>query len=142
MSGIIRAYKDTIFSSLYYTDRDAKKNLAELYNGIYPDECVDVKDIELVRLEQTIFGGMYNDAAFTARGRRILLTEHQSTVNMNMPLRFLLYVAREYERLIPAESRYKKNLIQIPTPEFISFYNGMDPLPMEQTLRLSDAFCL
>ena len=142
MSGVIRAYKDTIFSSLYYTDTDAKKNLAELYNGIYPDEYVDVKDIELVRLEQTIFGGMYNDAAFTAKGRRILLTEHQSTVNMNMPLRFLLYVAREYERMIPAESRYKKNLIYIPTPEFISFYNGVDPLPMEQTLRLSDAFYL
>jgi len=31
-------------------------------------------------------------------------------------------------------------MVHIPTPEFIVLYNGSEPFPREQTLRLSDAF--
>ena len=57
-----------------------------------------------------------------------------------MPIRDLLYIAREYEKVIPARSRYKTGLIKIPTPRFLVFYNGVRDQPLEQTLRLSDAF--
>lgn len=73
-------------------------------------------------------------------GKNIILGEHQSTVNPNMPLRSLMYIGREYEKLIPAEKRYLSTLIKIPTPEFITFYNGKKEEPDEQTLYLSDAF--
>lgn len=57
-------------------------------------------------------------------------------INYNMPLRNLMYIGCE----IPVEDRYKKNLVKIPTPDFITFYIGKEDYPLEQTLRLSDAF--
>ena len=72
--------------------------------------------------------------------RRIVLSEHQSTVNANLPLRHLMYIAREYEKIIPVKKRYQSKLIPIPTPEFIVFYNGVQEYPVEETLRLSTAF--
>ena len=59
-----------------------------------------------------------------------------------MPLRFLLYIARQYEVIIPPEDRYKKKLIKIPTPMFFTFYNGKEDQPAEKVFRLSDAFIL
>jgi hypothetical protein len=51
-----------------------------------------------------------------------------------------MYVAREYEKLIPQEDKYKKELVKLPKPEFITLYNGTEKFPKEKTLRLSDAF--
>ena len=36
----------------------------------------------------------YNDISFTVGGRLVLLIGRQSTINRNMPLRLLRYVAR------------------------------------------------
>ncbi len=66
--------------------------------------------------------------------------EHQSTINENMPLRFLDYIARLYESLIPDRTRFKRGLVQIPTPEFYIFYNGTESYPDYKELKLSDAF--
>ena len=38
------------------------------------------------------------------------------------------------------EYTYGKVLIKLPAPRFVVFYNGVDPQPGEQVLRLSDAF--
>lgn len=135
-----RNYKDSVFTDLFYSDRDAKMNLLSLYNALYGTDYADPEMIRKVRLEDVIFKNFKNDIAFTVNDRRIILGEHQSTVNYNMPLRNLMYFGREMEKLIPAEGRYKKNLIRIPTPDFITFYIGKDDYPLEQTLFLSDAF--
>jgi len=37
--------------------------------------------------------GQINDVSFTVGDRLIVLIEHQSTINENMPLRLLMYVA-------------------------------------------------
>ncbi|MGP1438185.1 MAG: hypothetical protein ACTTKH_03840, partial [Treponema sp.] len=66
--------------------------------------------------------------------------EHQSTINENMPLRCLLYVARLYEKIVKAEYRYLRQLIKIPSPKFYVLYNGKEPYPPHCTLHLSDAF--
>lgn len=58
----------------------------------------------------------------------------------NLPLRNLMYIAREYEKIVPVKARYKTGLVKIPTPEFIVFYNGTEDYPAEETLRLSAAF--
>ena len=70
----------------------------------------------------------------------IVIGEHQSTVNENMPLRSLLYIGRAYERLVPPRSRYKKKIVFLPTPEFYTFYNGKEKWEKEKELRLSDAY--
>ena len=61
-------------------------------------------------------------------------------INANMPLRFLQYAARLYERIQNPRDRYLRRLKKIPTPEFYVFYNGEEDYPESTTLRLSDAF--
>ena len=67
-------------------------------------------------------------------------TLHQSSINENMPLRALIYIARLYEKIIDNRMIYRSNLFTIPTPEFYVLYNGAKDYPDEATLRLSDAF--
>ena len=81
-----------------------------------------------------------NDVAYLIEGKIITLVEHQSTINANMPLRFLQYAARLYELIQNPRDRYLRRLKKIPTPEFYVFYNGEDDYPENTTLRLSDAF--
>ena len=80
-----------------------------------------------------------NDLAFLA-DFSLYLYEHQSTVNPNMPLRFLQYVAREYERLIRSDTLYGDAQVSIPEPQFVVFYNGVGDFPERTELKLSDAF--
>ena len=68
------------------------------------------------------------------------LDEHQSTVNPNMPLRDLIYVTTVLQGIIRDEDFYSSKLIKLPTPRFVVFYNGTEPQPHKQILRLSDAY--
>ncbi|MFP3043782.1 hypothetical protein LQZ19_18375 [Treponema primitia] len=68
------------------------------------------------------------------------MIEHQSTLNWNMPLRFLSYIARVYEKIVERRALYKTALVKIPKPEFIVLYNGLVEAPEKRELRLSDAF--
>lgn len=84
---------------------------------------------------------MNNDIAFLITGN-LNLYEHQSTVCPNLPLRFLLYTAAEYEGLV-ARMRaniYGRTLIPLPQPHCVVFYNGDDEMEDEQYLYLSDAY--
>lgn len=135
-----REHKDSVFTDLFYKDETAKENLLELHNALYDERDTDPEVIRLVGLEDVLFQNFRNDVAFTVRGRKIILSEHQSTVNPNMPIRDLLYIAREYEKIIPVRDRYKTTLVKVPTPKFIVFYNGTRDYPAEKILKLSDAF--
>ena len=135
-----RQYKDSVFSDLFYSDRDARKNLMELYNVLYDEKLTDDNEIELVRISNILYGGIHNDSAFTVKNKRIILSEHQSTVNENMPLRDLLYIGTEFERYEAAKDRYKRKRITIPAPDFFTFYNGTEPYPAEKVLKLSDSY--
>ena len=68
------------------------------------------------------------------------LIEHQSTINPNMALRLLMYIARVYEKIIEDANIYSAKKIFIPQPEFFVLYNGIDPFPDTVTLKLSDMF--
>jgi hypothetical protein len=81
-----------------------------------------------------------NDIAFILGDTIVVLIEHQSSTNENMPLRLLIYIARVYELIVDHRAMYKKKLLKIPKPEFIVLYNSADDFPSEKTLRLSDAF--
>ena len=66
--------------------------------------------------------------------------EHQSTINENMPLRFLEYIGRIFELILEVRDRYARLLIKIPMPEFYVFYTGNESMSAVQELKLSDAF--
>ena len=82
----------------------------------------------------------YNDIAMLIDGKIVILIEHQSTINQNMPFRFLEYIARIYEKITTKDEKFGRKLVRLPVPEFYVFYNGKDDYPTESVMKLSDAF--
>ncbi|MCM1494157.1 MAG: Rpn family recombination-promoting nuclease/putative transposase [Muribaculaceae bacterium] len=130
-----RKYKDTVFRMLFRE----KENLLELYNAVSGKSCTDPELLEIVTLENAIYMGVKNDLAFLV-DLHLYLYEHQSTVNLNMPFRFLQYVTEEYGKLSAEENIYGSRRIPLPAPHFVVFYNGRSPQPEKQAMKLSDAF--
>lgn len=128
-------YKDTVFRMLF---RD-KERLLGLYNAVGGRNYTDADELEIVTLESAVYMGVKNDLAFLI-DLNLYLFEHQSTLNPNMPLRFLQYVSAEYEKLLVSENLYGETLVQVPAPHFVVFYNGTRPCKEYQELRLSSAF--
>lgn len=131
-----REYKSSAFTAYY----SVPENAVDLYKALSGVENITPQDIEYQTLQGVIFMARKNDMAFTAQRKVLVLGEHQSTINQNMPLRNAIYYGRTMEKLIPPKDIYKKKLIQIPTPEFYLFYNGKEPQPAEKILKLSDAY--
>lgn len=111
----------------------------ELYNAVSGNNCADPGLLEIVTLENAIYMGIKNDLAFLI-DFHLHLYEHQSTLNPNMPFRFLQYVTEEYGKLTAGENIYGGKLLLLPAPHFIVFYNGSKPQPERQVVKLSDAF--
>ena len=130
-----RKFKDTVFRMLF-SDKEA---LLSLYNAVNNSHYTDSGALEIVTLENAIYMGMKNDLAFIL-DMNLYLYEHQSTMNPNIPLRDLFYIAAEYQKLVDKKSLYSSALQKIPNPHFIVFYNGSTPIDDCYTSRLSDAF--
>lgn len=135
---INRKYKDRLFCALFSQDKDA---LLQLYNALHGTAYSDSSQLTVVTLDNIIYMKMVNDLAFVIAGV-LNLYEHQSTYNPNMPLRFLLYIAEEYDKLIHRQdvNIYGSKLVMLPTPQCVVFYNGDKETEDEELLRLSDAF--
>jgi hypothetical protein len=129
-------YKDSVFSFLF-SDPGALRELYGAIRGISlpPDIPVIVNT-----LEDVLYKALLNDISFEIARKLVVLIEHQSTVNPNMAIRLLLYIARVYEKLIAERNMYGSKKLYIPRPEFIVLYNGTAPYPDRAELRLSDAF--
>lgn len=97
------------------------------------------EELQINTLENAVYINMYNDVSCIL-DMRMNLYEHQSTVNPNMPLRDLFYVAKQLEAVTMNANLYSTRIVEIPTPKFITFYNGKDWQPETRILRLSDAF--
>ena len=132
-----RKYKDTIFRMLF----SDKKNLLSLYNALNGKNYSDCDKLEIVTLENAIYMSMKNDLAFIL-DLDLFLWEHQSTYNPNVPLRDLMYIAKEYEKYIKEKgiSLYSSRQQKIPAPQFIVFYNGNRKIGERMEHRLSDAY--
>ena len=136
-----RKYKDSVFTDLFGSDRDGKKNFLDLYNALSgSDYKLEEVFLERKVIEQALYKTFNNDVSWEINGRLIVLVEHQSTVNENMPFRCLEYVTRIYEGIVPIKQRYAEKVYKIPNPDFYVVYVGKKDIPPEQELRLSDAF--
>ena len=138
-----RNYKDSVFVDLFAKDITAKENFVSLYNALH-ETNLDYKTTEVkpVMIEQVLYMKYYNDIAMLIDNKIVVLIEHQSTINENMPFRILEYIARIYEKVVETKNKFGKRLVKIPLPEFYVFYNGKEDFPLEKTLKLSDAFML
>ncbi len=137
-----REIKSGVFADLFCDDEIVgKRNFLSLYNAIHgtdlkPEDTV----LENKRIPGSLYKTFYNDISMLVDGRLIVLIEHQSTPNANMPLRLLEYYVHLLYGMIPAKARYKEKLFKIPTPEFYVFYNGTRRQDSEAEMKLSDAF--
>ena len=130
-----RNYKDSFFRMLF-KDRE---NLLSLYNALNRTEYTDVDRLEVTTLENAIYMNYKNDVSFVF-DYELMVYEHQSTVNPNMPLRDLFYVADILQKRSCDKDLYSTGLIKIPAPRFVVFYNGTVRQPERQILKLSDAY--
>lgn len=133
-----RNVKDRLFRFLFEEDREA---LLQLYNALNGTDYREASQLEIVTIDSAVYVVMKNDLAFVFAGT-LNMYEHQSTYSPNLPVRFLIYLAQEYQMVIDRaqESIYGTGLISLPTPRCVVFYNGQRDVPERQTLRLSDAF--
>ena len=131
-----KQYKDTLFRALFQD----KKRFIELYNAIAHENYPENINIEPCPINPIM--AMYNDLAFLIGSKLIIMCEHKSTINMNMPIRLLFYISdvlRNY--IINKDLLYRRALVQIPTPEFYFLYNGNQEYK-DHKMILSDAFLM
>lgn len=133
-----RQVKDRLFRFLFEKDQEA---LLQLYNALNGTAYEDASQLQVVTIESAVYIVMKNDLAFVVAGT-INLYEHQSTFNPNLPVRFLIYLAEEYQKLIEQAEKnlYGTKQILLPTPQCVVFYNGEQDMPEEQIMCLSEAF--
>lgn len=95
-----REYKASAFTAYF----GEPENAADLYRGL--SRCPDIRpsDIAYKTLKGVLFLARKNDLAFTVQNKILVVGEHQSTVNPNMPLRSAIYYGRTIENLIPPQS--------------------------------------
>lgn len=130
-----RNYKDTLFRMIF---REPEA-LLQLYNAVNGTDYQNPEELEIVTLENAIYMNMKNDLAFII-DCRMSLYEHQASINPNMPLRDLIYIAKEYQGMVSQKSLYSSRLVKLPTPSFVVFYNGLAEQPERKEMKLSDAF--
>ena len=133
-------YKDRVFKYLFGNPANREWTLA-LYNAVNGSSYENADDIEYNIIEDAVYLGMRNDVSFIIVNE-LHLWEHQSTYNPNMPMRFLLYAAKLYEKYIAGSDYYPYSSVlqPAPRPKCVCFYNGTGNQPERKILRLSEAF--
>lgn len=130
-----RTYKDSVFRMLFRE----KEELLSLYNAIHDTEYTDTEQMKITTLESAIYMNYKNDLSCIIDFHLALL-EHQSTINPNMPLRYLMYVADLYGKITAENNIYSRRCIELPAPDFVVLYNGLEKQPERKLLLLSDAY--
>ena len=135
-----KKYRDALFRRIF----NEKSVLLELYNALNQTDYDDADELIFYTIDDVIYLGYKNDVSFIVRGT-LNLYEHQSTLNPNMPIRGLIYFGKQYESYIKQNNLniYGKKLLSLPFPQFVIFYNGIEPLENDKDymeLHLSDAF--
>ena len=133
-----KKYKDGLFRD-YFSD---KNRLLDLCNALLQTDGKNPDEIVVNTLDGVFFGNLKNDLSCLYKNNFLVMIEHQSTPNENIPLRMLFYVAELFKQYIEPfkEKIYQLNQIELPTPKFYLFYNGRKNEPEQRQMKLSTAF--
>ena len=130
-------YRDSVFRS-YFND---PVRLLSLCNAVLNTNYNNPDELNINTLEGIFFDKQKNDISCTIDNHFLVLVEHQTSVNENMPFRFLSYVTELLNNLVKNKNKlYYKGLITFPKPKFFVLYNGDKNEPLQRKMRLSDAF--
>lgn len=130
-----RIYKDRLYKMIF----NNKSELLKLYNAINGTHYDDPAMLTITTLDNAIYMTMENDLSFII-DMRLALYEQQSTVNPNLPLRFLMYITDIYSAYTKDMNIYGSKKVQIPLPSFVIFYNGVKSQPDRTEFFLSELF--
>ena len=130
-----RIYKDRLYKMIF----NDKSELLKLYNAINGTTYEDPEMLTITTLDNAIYMTMENDLSFIV-DMRLSLYEQQSTVNPNLPLRFLMYIADIYSAYVKDMNIYGSKKLQIPSSSFVIFYNGVQSQPDRTEFPLSELF--
>ena len=130
-----RIYKDRLYKVIF----NDKSELLKLYNAINGTHYDDPAMLTITTLDNAIYMTMENDLSFII-DMRLALYEQQSTVNPNLPLRFLMYITDIYSAYTKDMNIYGSKKVQIPLPSFVIFYNGVKSQPDRTEFLLSELF--
>ena len=130
-------YRDSVFRDYF----NAPARLLSLCNAVLGTDYRDAGKLQINTLEGIFFDNQKNDISCTLEDNFLVLIEHQTSVNNNMPFRCLSYVAELLNNLVEDKDRlYHKALIRFPAPKFFVLYDGDEKEPLQREMRLSDAF--
>ena len=130
-------YRDSVFRSYF----NEPVRLLSLCNAVLATQYTNPDELNINTLEGIFFDKQKNDISCTIDNHFLVLIEHQTTVNENMPFRCLSYVAELLNNLIKNKNKlYKKGLIKFPKPKFFVLYDGNEYEPLQRQMHLSDAF--
>lgn len=132
-----KQYRNSVFCSYF----NEPKRLLSLCNAILDTKYKNYENLHINTLEGMFFDDQKNDISCTIENHFLVLIEHQTSVNNNMPFRCLSYVAELLNKLVEDKNKlYRKSLITFPSPRFVVLYDGDEKEPLEREMRLSEAF--
>ena len=94
MSTVNRKYKDSVFVDLFSEDEKAKENFLSLYNALHNTNLQLSCPVENIRLDNVMYMTIVNDVSCLVDNKIIVLAEHQSTINENMPSQRLYFLVQ------------------------------------------------
>ena len=119
MSTANRKYKDSVFVDLFSEDEKAKENFLSLYNALHGTNLQLSCPVENIKLDNVMYMNIVNDVSCLVDNKIIVLAEHQSTINENMPAQ-ILYLLVQY--LLTSFAHAKTSLLL----ETIAIHGGTE----------------
>lgn len=130
MSDGNREYKSDVFSMLL----EDKRNVLDIYNALNGSSITNTDEVEICNLEGGILISARNNESFVVDAT-LSIYEYQSTICPRKPVISVLYYTMINECDI-----YGRNLLPVPLPRFVAFYNGEESQPERYEINLSRAF--
>lgn len=96
MSDSNAQYRNSLFCSYF----NEPSRLLSLCNAVLGKNYSNSSELEITTLEGIFFDNRKNDISCRIRDNFLVLFEHQSTVNPNMPFRCLSYVAEPLKKIM------------------------------------------
>ena len=133
-----RKLKDRVFRQIFSDPKVIIPFSNAIFDTNYP---LDTK-VEITTIDNTLIQAGINDLSYILDDRLIVLIEHQSTIDENMPYRMLQYIAEIYKKLEEEHKLYRQDKRRpLKRPKFVVLYNGPKNMKEDmRILRLSDMF--
>ena len=130
-------YRDSVFRSFF----NEPTRLLSLCNAVLGTNYDNPAKLEINTLEGIFLSRQKNDISCAIDNNFLVLVEHQTSVNNNMPFRFLSYVAELLNNFVKDRDKiYREQTIYFPAPKFFVLYDGDKVEPVKKIMKLSDAF--